>query len=110
MSYAEIIPPSQDDTNLHASTAMVSNEKTSSSPIARISNKIDFLLCNSCFWCASYLNLRSFGVIDCPSCDENTIERMPLSANDVYSFDYNRVTGVILEFSNYNKGSIVSYK
>jgi len=110
MSFAEIIPPSQDDTNLHASTAMASNEKTSSSPIARISNKIDFLLCNSCFWCASYLNLRSFGVIDCPSCDENTIERMPLSANDVYSFDYNRVTGVILEFSNYNKGSIVSYK
>jgi hypothetical protein len=110
MSFAEIIPPSQDDTNLPGSTAMVSNEKTSSSPIARISNKIDFLLCNSCFWCASYLNLRSFGVIDCPSCDENTIERMPLSANDVYSFDYNRVTGVILEFSNYNKGSTVSYK
>ena len=110
MSFAEIIPPSQDDTNLHASTAMASNEKTSSSPIARISNKIDFLLCNSCFWCASYLNLRSFGVIDCPSCDENTIERMPLSANDVYSFDYNRVTGVILEFSNYNKGSIVSHR
>ena len=23
---------------------------------------------------------------------------------------YNRVTGVILEFSNYNKGSIVAYK
>ena len=110
MSFAEIIPPSQDDTNLHASTAMASNEKTSSSPIARISKKIDFLLCNSCFWCASYLNLRSFGVIDCPSCDENTIERMPLSANDVYSFDYNRVTGVILGFSNYNKGSIVAYK
>jgi len=110
MSFAEIIIPSQDDTNLHASTAMASNEKTSSSPIARISNKIDFLLCNSCFWCASYLNLRSFGVIDCPSCDEDTIERMPLSANDVYSFDYNRVTGVILEFSNYNKGSIVAYK
>ena len=109
MSFAEIIPPSQDDTNLHASTAMASNEKTSSSPIARISNKIDFLLCNSCFWCASYLNLRSFGVIDCPSCDENTIERMPLSANDVYSFDYDRISGVVLEFSNYNKGIIVSH-
>ena len=109
MSFAEIIPPSQDDTNLHASTAMASNEKTSSSPIARISNKIDFLLCNSCFWCASYLNLRSFGVIDCPSCDENTIERMPLSANDVYSFDYDRISGVVLKFSNYNKGIIVSH-
>ena len=102
MSFAEIIYPSSEATVLHANTA--------ASPIARISKKIDFLLCNSCFWCASYLDLRSFGVIECPSCKENTIERMPLSANDVYLFDYNRVTGVILEFSNYNKGTIVSYK
>jgi predicted RNA-binding Zn-ribbon protein involved in translation (DUF1610 family) len=101
MSFAEIIPPSQDDSNLHASTAVASNEKTSSSPITRISKIIDFLLCNSCFWCASYLNLRiSFGVFECPSCKENTVERMSLSANDVYLFDYNRVTGVILEFAN----------
>ncbi|MDP9287485.1 MAG: hypothetical protein M3P08_04730 [Thermoproteota archaeon] len=110
MSFAELIYPSPEDTNLHVTTAMDSNEKTEASPIARISKKIDFILCNSCFWCASYLNLSSFGVIECPSCKENTIERMPLSANDVYLFDYNRVTGVILEFSNYNKGTIVSYK
>ncbi|MDP9288431.1 MAG: hypothetical protein M3P08_09550 [Thermoproteota archaeon] len=111
MSFAELIYPSPEDTFLHATTAVASNEKTAASPIARISQKIDFLLCNSCFWCASYLNLRSsFGVIECPSCKENTIERMPLSANEVYLFDYNRVTGVILEFSNYNKSSTISYK
>jgi len=111
MSFAEIIYPSLEATILHATAAVASNEKTTASPIARISKKIDFLLCNSCFWCASYLNLRrSFGVIECPSCKENTLERMPLSANDVYLFDYNRVTGVILEFSNYNKGSMVYYK
>ena len=103
MSFAEIIPPSRDDTNLHAATAMASNEKTSS-PIARISNKIDFLVCNSCFWCASYLNLRSsFIVVQCPLCKENAIEWIPISANDAYSFDYNPVTGVIVEFSNRNK-------
>jgi hypothetical protein len=111
MSFAEIIYPSSEDTILHAATTIVSNEKTEASPSARISKKLDFLLCNSCFWCASYLNLRrSFSVIECPSCNENTIERMPLYATDVYSFDYNRVTGVILEFSNCNKGSIVAYK
>ena len=110
MSFAELIYPSPEDTIRHVTTALASYEKTEASPIARISKKIDFILCNSCFWCASYLNLSSFGVIECPSCKENTIERMPLSANDVYLFDYNRVTGVILEFSNYNKGTIVSYK
>ena len=112
MTFAEIISPP--DNAIRASTVMASNEKTSAPPsappIARISKKIDFLLCNSCFWCASYLNLSSFGVIECPSCKENTVERMSLSANDVYLFDYNRVTGVILEFSNYNKGSIVSHR
>jgi hypothetical protein len=109
MSFAEIIYPSSEATILHANTATASYEKTAASPIARISKKIDFLLCNSCFWCASYLNLGSFGVIDCPSCDEHTIERMPLHANDVYSYDYNRDTGVVLEFSNYNKGIIISH-
>src|SRR5947209_426621 len=106
MPFAELIYTSSEPTILHA-TAIVSNV---TSPIARISKKIDFLLCNSCFWCASHLNLSIFGVNECPSCKENTIERMSLSANDVYLFDYNRVTGVILEFSIYNKGSIVSHK
>lgn len=99
MSFARSTCPLSEVTIVHANTAIAINKKTTS-PIARISTKIDFLLCNSCFWCASYLNLRSFGFMECPSCKENTIERMPLSANDVYSFDYNRVTGVILEFSN----------
>lgn len=68
---------------------------------ATVIKKIDFLLCNSCFWCASYLNLgSSFIVPQCPSCKENAIEWMPISTNDAYSFDYNPVTGVILEFSN----------
>ena len=110
MSFAEIIYPSSESTILHANTETASNEKTTPSPIVRISKKIDFLLCNSCFWCASDLNLRSFGIIDCPSCDENAIERMPLYTNDVYSFDYNRVTGVVLEFSNYTRGTMVSHR
>ena len=109
MPFAKIISL-PDNTILHASKAIASDEKTSAPPITRISKKIDFLLCNSCFWCASHLNLSIFGVNECPSCKENTIERMSLSANDVYLFDYNRVTGVILEFSIYNKGSIVSHK
>jgi hypothetical protein len=110
MSFGKIINSSPDTTILLANTATAGNEEAVASPIARISKKIDFLLCNSCFWCASSLTLRSFGVNECPSCKENTVEWMPLSANDVYSFDYNRVTGVILEFSNHNKGSMVSLK
>ncbi len=91
MSFATVILPSPNATR-------ASNEKTA----PRITKKIDFLLCNSCFWCASYLNLRGgFNLVECPTCNESTIELMPLSANDVYLFDYNRITGVFLEFSNH---------
>jgi hypothetical protein len=52
-AFAELIYPSSEATILHNTTAKVSNEKPASYPIARISKKIDFLLCNSCFWCAT---------------------------------------------------------
>jgi hypothetical protein len=48
MPFAEIISPSPDN-SIHVSAAMASYEKTSAPPIARISKKIDFLLCNSSF-------------------------------------------------------------
>ncbi len=65
--------------------------------------KIDFLICNSCFWCASYLNLENSLIpSQCPSCKKKGIEYLPISVNDAYSFDYNPLTGVILEFSDRN--------
>ena len=54
MSFPGLIYSLSDAAILHANTSMASNKKTEAS-IARISKKIDFLLCNSCFWCASYL-------------------------------------------------------
>jgi hypothetical protein len=44
-------------------------------------------------------------VVQCPLCKENAIEWIPISENDAYSFVNNPVTGVIVEFSNRNKGS-----
>ena len=37
-----------------------------------------FLLCSSCFWCASYLNFR--GTVEvCPSCMNGKVESMPIN-------------------------------
>jgi len=41
----------------------------------------NFILCNSCFWCASLLNNRPF-VDVCPSCMSYGLKLMPIS------FDY----------------------
>ena len=67
----------------------------------RISKAVYFLLCESCFWSASYLS-NIFGsktklITRCPLCNTQTIESMLISDNDVYRFEYNMKQGVVLE-------------
>ena len=38
---------------------------------------LHFLICNSCFWCASHIR-RDASIIKCPSCD-CIVESMPIS-------------------------------
>jgi hypothetical protein len=58
-----------------------------------------FLLCSSCFWCASYLNFR--GTVEvCPSCVNGKVESMPLSDKEIYTFRYDAIRGVTLAFKS----------
>jgi len=51
-----------------------------------------FLICNSCFWCASYIR-RDASAIKCPSCNCK-VESMPISRgqNSKLGDDSTRVT------------------
>ena len=61
-------------------------------------NRVNFLLCPSCFWCASYLPLQmlrtmaaaknSASLSKCPSCSEGSIESVPVAEDEEYKFDY----------------------
>ena len=68
----------------------------------RISDKIYFLLCESCFWSASYLstsyNIMKDPITHCPLCNTEKIESMPISDNEEYRFEYNMKQGIMLEF------------
>ena len=64
-----------------------------------VAKEIHFLLCESCFWCASCLNVAERTVTKCPSCTDARLESMPISDNEICKFEYNPVRGVILEFS-----------
>ena len=70
----------------------------------RISDEIIFLICQSCFWCASYFNYVEV-VNRCPTCDSNNLESLPISKGEFYTFSHNRNRGITLEFSN--KGNIM---
>jgi hypothetical protein len=53
-------------------------------------NKIRFMLCESCFWCASCLNLGVM-VDKCPICDNGKVESMPVCDNELYKSNLNPI-------------------
>src|ERR687896_459757 len=73
--------------------------------IVNNNKKIHFLLCGSCFWCASHFNNIGNIIAKCPSCNSaNRVESIPLSYDEVYKFDYDPKCGVVLEFSKADEG------
>jgi hypothetical protein len=46
---------------------------------AKTDKQVDFLLCPSCFWCASYFNFGELSIIRCPMCHNNHMEQLPVS-------------------------------
>jgi hypothetical protein len=71
-------------------------------------NRVNFLLCPSCFWCASRLPSQmlrtmaaakdSASLAKCPSCIEGNIESVPVAESEEYKFDYDIKRGVTMEF------------
>jgi hypothetical protein len=73
-------------------------------PKTRISGETYFLLCQSCFWCASYISPRIPSritkqvITKCPSCIGGDIESLPIAKNEEYRFAYDTRRGVTMEF------------
>jgi hypothetical protein len=63
-----------------------------------VSKERYFLICKSCFWCASVLNNIHRSVEVCLSCMNSELDSMPLSFDEPYKFNYDVRRGVTLEF------------
>ena len=63
-------------------------------------NDRNFVMCKSCFWCASFLNSKYMSVNECPCCTNQEFETIPISLNEVYTFDHDSRQGVSLGFRN----------
>ena len=65
-------------------------------------NQIYFVICNSCYWCASYFGndvlLLSSSPLACHVCDSNNTELMPISTDESFRIEYNPVRGIEIEF------------
>ena len=65
-----------------------------------LGNNISFLLCEACYWCASYFNSDTT-LTRCPKCGNDNVESMPIANGEVYTFSHNRYRGITPAFSNH---------
>ena len=83
----------QNNYNLFISLKVKASERRN----YRISDEVSFLICRSCFWCASCLSPEST-FAKCPSCVEENIESLPIAENEDYRFKVDLKRGITLEF------------
>jgi hypothetical protein len=60
-----------------------------------------FQICQSCFWCVSSLHETRMIKI-CPVCTSEGIDSLPLSPNEIYTYDVTESAGVSLSFKSLN--------
>ena len=74
-------------------------------------NKIYFVICNSCYWCASYFGIddleslsgSSSHVLDCHVCNSHNTELIPIATDESFRIEYCLTRGMELEFYESNK-------
>ena len=92
---------------------LLQTTKLSSNTIDRKNNKfihpikkIHFVICNSCFWCASYFSIDSIEsssqVLRCHLCNSHNTELIPISSNESFRIEYNVTRGMVMEFYRSN--------
>ena len=77
-------------------------EPRKSDIILRPTDHIYFVICNSCFWCASYFSIdnldSSSKVLRCRVCNSHNTELIPISSNESFRINYNLPRGMEMEF------------
>jgi rRNA maturation endonuclease Nob1 len=87
--------------NLHSDFSFSNIKPDIISKEIEVSDKINFLLCESCFWCASYFNNYRKVVTNCPICGSKNIKSMPISHDEVHTSSHDPKRGVTLGFSKW---------
>ena len=82
----------------HFHSSKIKPETTSNE--TEFGDKINFLVCGSCFWCASYFNYTE-KVTRCPTCGNDNVESLPIANGEAYTYSHNRYRGITLEFSSH---------
>ena len=94
-----------------ANDLLITTELSSNNTISQPIEKAYFVICNSCYWCASYFGIddleslsgSSSHVLDCPICCSHNTELMPIATDESFRIEYSLTRGMELEFYKTNK-------
>src|SRR5919205_4681328 len=67
-----------------------------------------FVLCDRCYWCATYFNNRRLPMdSNCPQCNANSnqLTSFPIASNESFTFNYDDKRGIEFEFKPRSKRS-----
>jgi hypothetical protein len=89
----------------------LSSKAVENSDILHPIDKIYFVICNSCYWCATYfgiddlesLSTSSSRVLDCHLCNSHNTDLIPISTDESFRIQYSLTRGMELEFYKINK-------
>jgi hypothetical protein len=92
-------------------TAKISSNTIEDNEILQPIDKIYFVICNSCYWCASYFGIddleslsgSSLHVLNCPICNSHSTELMPIATDESFRIEYSQTRGMQIEFYKTNK-------
>jgi hypothetical protein len=82
-------------------TTEISSNIIEDNEILQPIDKIYFVICNLCYWCASYFGLddleslsgSSSHVLDCPIYNSHNTELMPISNDESFRIEYSLTNG-----------------
>ena len=83
VNYQILIDKEQKELRINTLSGLENGSEVNRRIITQIDAGIDFVLCRSCYWCASYFNFGEMTIITCPMCHSNRIDQLPLSIDQV---------------------------
>jgi hypothetical protein len=90
---------------------LLSSKAIENNEILQPIDRIYFVICNSCYWCASYFGIddleslsgSSSHVLDCHVCNSHNTELIPIATDESFRIEYCLTRGMELEFYESNK-------
>ncbi|HZD34829.1 MAG TPA: hypothetical protein VE130_06460 [Nitrososphaeraceae archaeon] len=63
-------------------------------------HRIYFVICNSCYWCASYfiIDEKSSLIPNCNNCKAHDTEIIPISTDESFRIGHSQTRGIEVEF------------